>query len=204
MKNLIIIILCVFFNQVLFSQNLTDIDFISPFYEDLAAIQKNDQWAFINKKGEIVIQYRDDLVATGDNGEPESTKYPIFKEGKCIVKKLVDGVFYYGYIDKNGKTQIEPQFLNVTNFKDGHAIIMKQDRRETGGKNVLGKKIVTYKLEEYIIDITGKTIKYLDNARNYNPSLSSGKTPPSLHSKFIGSKLIAVKNKNGKWNIHSW
>lgn len=197
MKNLLIIILCCYFNQVLISQNLKEIDFISPFSEDLAAIQKNNQWAFINGAGDIVIEFRDDLVAT----EGASIEYPIFKEDRCMIKKLIDDNFYYGYIDENGNSVIKPQFLNVTNFNNGYAIIIKHNKTSVGN-NVLSKKIVSYKLEEYIIDTSGKIIKYLDNARSYNPSLKSRKRPPSFQSKFIGSKLIAVKNKNEKWDIY--
>ncbi|WP_117883108.1 WG repeat-containing protein [Aureibaculum luteum] len=204
MKNLIVLVLCFSVNQILFSQNLKDIDLVSPFNEDLAAVQKNEQWAFINKKGEKEIDFRDGVVATEINSEDPSIKYPIFKEGKCIIKKLIDNTYYYGYMDNKGNTIIEPQFLNVTNFKEGFAIIMKIDTTTIGKNNILSKNVVSYNLEEYVIDDSGKIIKYLDNGRGYNDAMKSNSLPPSFHSKIIASRLIAVKNKNEKWNLYSW
>ncbi|MBJ2172895.1 WG repeat-containing protein [Aureibaculum sp. A20] len=204
MKKLIVLLLCFSVNQILFSQNLKDIDFVSPFNEDLAAVQKNDQWAFINKKGEKVIDFRDGVVATEINSEEPSIKYPIFKEGKCIIKKRIDNTFYYGYMDKEGNTIIEPQFLNVTNFKEGIAIIIKIDTTTMGKNKILSKNVVSYNLEEYVIDGSGKIIKYLDNGRGYNDAMNSTSLPPSFHSKIIAPRLIALKTKNEKWNLYSW
>ena len=175
MKNLIIIISCFIIYSLGYGQVIKDVDKVTPFHQGLAAIKKNNQWAFINKEGEKVINFRGDLVSTTDkhfldeNGITSIT-YPLFKDNRCLIKKLIDGVYYYGYIDKNGVEIIAPQYLNATNFNNGYAIVIKFAKNIVGNNDVLGKRIVSYKLEEYIIDNSGNLIKYLDNARNSIPS----------------------------------
>lgn len=189
------------------AQILNDIDFVSPFHEDLAAIKKNNEWAFMNKQGKMVIHFRDDLVSSDPANELMASskvlqKYPFFSEGKCLIKRKIDDVYYYGFIDKTGKEVIAPQFLNATNFKDGFAIIIKFETKLLGENKVLNKRMVSYKLEEYIIDSSGNLIKYLDNARNITPSnLGSNEPPPIFESKFIAPHIIAVKNNDRKWDL---
>ncbi len=119
-------------------------------------------------------------------------------------KKQIDGVNYYGYIDKNGKEIIATQYLNAANFNRGYAIVIKFAKNIIGNNDVLGKQMVSYKLEEYIIDTSGNLVKYLDNARNSIPSKIKKETPPSFYSKFIAPHLIAVKTKDKKWNIYEF
>lgn len=207
MKSLVIFISLLIFYTSGFSQLLTNVDFISPFHEGLAAIKKNTKWGFMNEKGKMVINFRDDLVSSDQANEliahsRVSQKYPFFREGKCLVKRKIDGVYYYGYIDKSGKDVIAPQFLNATNFEDGFAIIIKFETKLLGENKVLNKRMVSYKLEEYILDASGNLLKYLDNARNITPSnLGSNEPPPIFESKFIAPHIIAVKNKDQKWDL---
>ena len=209
MKNLVILISCLIIYSIGYSQILKDVDRVTPFHEDLAAIRKNDQWAFINKNGEKVIAFRDDLVSTSDkhfldkNGITSVT-YPLFKDDRCLIKKLIDGTYYYGFINNKGEESIEPQYLNATNFNNGYAIVIKFAKNEMGSNFMLGKKVVNYKLEEYIIDTSGKTVKYLDNARNMNTSKNKTKRPPEFRSKFIAPHLVAVMSPDKKWNIYEF
>lgn len=207
MKSLVIFISLFIFYSSSFSQILTNVDFISPFHEDLAAIKKNNEWAFINKDGLIVIDFRNDLVSSKSEVnlhelKPGSINYPFFKEGKCKFRKQIEGIYYYGFIDKTGKESIAPEFLNITNFQDGYAIAIKFETKLLGENKVLNKRMVSYRLEEYIIDASGDIIKYLDNARNITPAnLGSNEPPPIFESKFIAPHLIAVKNKDQKWDL---
>ncbi len=207
MKSLVIFISLFIFYSSSFSQILTNVDFISPFHEDLAAIKKNNEWAFINKDGLIVIDFRNDLVSSKSEvnlheSKPGSINYPFFKEGKCKFRKQIEGIYYYGFIDKTGKESIAPEFLNITNFQDGYAIAIKFETKLLGENKVLNKRMVSYRLEEYIIDASGDIIKYLDNARNITPAnLGSNEPPPIFESKFIAPHLIAVKNKDQKWDL---
>ena len=209
MRNLLILVSCFFIYSAGYTQILNDVDEVTPFHDNLAAIKKNNEWAFINKAGEKIINFRGDLVATIDehfideNGI-SSVNYPVFHNGRCLIRKLIDGTYYYGYINKEGDQLIEPQYLNATNFVNGYAIIIKIGKNIMGNNLMLGKNVVNYKLEEYIIDTSGKTIKYLDNARNDLASRNKTRTPPSFCSKFIAPHLIAVMSPDKKWNIYEF
>jgi len=209
MRNILILASCFIIYTAGYTQILSDVDEVTPFHDDLSAIRKNDQWAFINKAGEKIINYRDDLVTTVDehfideNGI-SSVNYPLFHNGRCLIKKLIDGTYYYGYINKEGDEIIEPLYLNATNFINGYAIVIKIAKNVMGNNLMLGKNVVNYKLEEYIIDSSGKTIKYLENARNDRSSRNKTKSPPSFCSKFIAPHLIAVMSPDKKWNIYEF
>ena len=203
MKNLVVLIICFVIQSFVYAQIIENVDDISPFYEEFSAIKKGDQWAFINSKGVKVIDFRDDLVCCKNETGIISDTYPVFSEGRCLIRNLIDGVYYYGYIDKNGKEIIEPQYLNASNFKDGYATIIIVEKEIVGFNKVLGRNVVSNTLKEYIIDTSGKKIKYLDNARNYVKS--KDKTPPIFYSKFIAPHLIAVKTTDEKkWNIYEF
>ena len=83
------------------------------------------------------MDFRNDLVPT----KTDNASYPIFSNDKCLIVEVKDGVNYYGYIDKSGKTIITPQFLNATNFKYEKAIALKI-HKETIGYNDIFKKAV--------------------------------------------------------------
>jgi len=169
-----------------------------PFHEDLAAIKKGTEWAFINREGEKVIDFRNDIVSSMSTDE----SYPMFVEGKCLIKKMIDDQYYYGYINNKGEVVIEPQYLNATNFTDGYAMIIKLDESKMGTNTILGKKMINLKLEEYIIDSSGKTVKFLDNSRGYIPS--QAKKAPKFKSKRLASHLVAVKTEKGQWDIYKF
>ena len=111
------------------AQLLTDLDQVSPFHEELASVKKDGQWAFINVKGESVIDFRDDLVSTSSDKQSqvmegiEVKRYPKFVNGRCLIEKSQDGITYFGYIDEQGDVAIEADFINATNFKDDYAIV---------------------------------------------------------------------------------
>lgn len=201
MKNLIILVICFFIHSFGYAQIITGIDEISPFHDDLAAIKKGDQWAFINKKGITVIDFRNDLVSSESEGVTKA--YPMFSDGRCIHRKLIDGVYHYGYIDKKGKIIIAPQYLNATNFKSGYAVVIDLEKVVVGRNELLGKDVVSNTLKEYIIDISGGKIKYLDNARNYVKPKNN--KPPVFYSKIIAPHLISVKTTDEqKYNIYEF
>jgi hypothetical protein len=199
-KKLIILFICFGMHPLMFSQVLIDVDAIFPFHEDLAAVKKGNEWAFINREGEKAIDFRSDMVLT--KSTKNNSSYPMFVEGKCLIKKEVNNEYHYGYIDTIGNTIIEPQYLNATNFSKGYAMIIKSDVTTMGSNNVLGKKMIYSKLEEYIIDSSGKTVKFLDNSRAYIPLKT--KDAPKFISKLIAPNIVAIKTKNGKWNIEKF
>lgn len=103
-----------------FSQITDKLDYVSPFNEGYSAVKKGNQWAFINQKGNIVIDFRDDLVLTETNKE----KYPIFVNERCLISEKKDGISYFGFIDTSGKTVVEPLYLNAANFNEEFAIVI--------------------------------------------------------------------------------
>ncbi|AUC81127.1 WG repeat-containing protein [Lacinutrix sp. Bg11-31] len=175
-----------------------NIDYISPFHNDVAAIKKGDQWAFINTEGDILVAFRNDLVLTNVN----SKSYPIFKKERCLITYKKEGISYYGYIDKSGKTIIEPQFLNATNFDFDFAIALEL-MKEDIGKNKLNINVYYYKYFEVLIDTNGKITKYLDpdNATYIALDKSSLIKAPSITSKLLSNTIFATLGKTKKWTI---
>ena len=205
MKNLFILIFFLQINTFCFAQILNDIDGISPFQDDIAAVKKGNQWGFVNKKGELVINYRDDLVVEkSSKNEVNIIDYPIFKDGRCLFKKMINDIFYYGYIDVTGKEIIPPQFLNATNFVDGYAIIIAPSNDIIGFNKILKKDIVSSNIEEFVINISGERVRYLENPIKYDSSKRKSKAPPMFHSKFIGPHLVAVQKKDLKWDVYEF
>jgi hypothetical protein len=177
------------------SQTLENLDFISPFHEDLAAVQKDGQWAFIDKEGTIIIDYRSDLVETQtDNG-----LYPFFSDGRCLIEVEKDGISYFGYIDSSGNQVIDPQFLNAKNFKDGKAIVLQLIKEVAGENKALGKRVVYYKYFEVLINKQGDLEAYLsENPQNIILDESYIKNPPQISYKQVSESLFIKKNKSGK------
>lgn len=189
-----------------YSQTVTDIEEISPFHEGLAAIKKNNQWGFIDSNGKLVIDFRNDLVSNGGENIKDkiginAITYPFFQEGKCIIKKEIEGINFYGFMDTTGKEIIAPQFLNTTNFSDGYALVIRFEKNIVGKNMLLDKDIISYQLEQYIVDDKGKIVKYLESSRNCNPKDLSTKCVPEFESKLIAPHLAAVKDSNGTWSI---
>ena len=203
MKKLVIFIICLNIQLISFAQIFSNIDEISPFHGDFAAIKKGDLWAIINKNGEKVIDFRNDLVLSeiaNKENQSEISLYPIVEDGRCLIKKMIDGNYYFGYINENGEEVIAPTYLNATNFSNGFAIIVKYSKDSIGYNKIFKKNLIAHKLEEYIIDTQGNLVKYLYNGRNY----IEGKTDITIQSKFLAPHLIAVKDENNKWKIYNF
>lgn len=204
MKKLLILIVCFSINSVAFSQILSDIDEIYPFHGDFAAIKNANQWAFIDKDGNKAIDFRDDLVLTNKvNNLNQETSYPVFYEGRCLIRKLIANTYYFGFINEKGVEIIKPQFLNATNFSNGYAIVVVHAKDSIGYNEVLKLPIMSNNMEEYVIDTSGELVKYLYNPINYIPSNYKNGIP-TIESKFIAPNLVAVKNQSKKWEIHQF
>ncbi|WP_179320323.1 WG repeat-containing protein [Winogradskyella helgolandensis] len=179
-------------------QTIENIDFVSPFHNGLAAIKKDGQWAFINTKGAIVIDYRTDLVVT----TTDHVNYPIFNDDRCIIEQDKNGISYFGYIDTSGSTVIEPQFLNAANFSNGKALALELIKNTVAKNEALGKNVVYYKYYEVVIDLEGKVENYL-NPKGVNVVIDKEflREPPIITAKRLSDHLYAFKNKNNKWTL---
>jgi hypothetical protein len=197
-KVIIVLALLVLIPVTSFAQTIENLDYISSFNDGYAAIEKDNQWAFINKEGDIVINYRKDLVTT----KSSDGNYPIFKNGRCLIVNKKDGISYFGYIDRSGKAVIEPQFLNALNFNNNVAKVLEL-KKEIAGKNVaLDKNVVYFKYFEVTIDTTGTVKNYLTR-KGHNISLDKSflREPPQFASKQISKNLVAIQDEKGKWII---
>ena len=199
MKKLVILLVVLFLIPVfLGAQTIENLDFISPFNDGLSAIKKDNQWAFINQEGSIVLNFRNDLVTSKFN----DGNYPIFINNRCLISKEIDGISYFGYIDTSGKTIIDPVFLNAQNFENNEAIVLKLTQEIIGKNDVLGKNIVQYKYYEVIIDTDGNINQYL-TPKGFNLILDKKylKIPPEITSRRISDNLYAIYGENKNWTI---
>ena len=110
MKKLILLFSIIILIPIFGSAQVIDsINYISPFHDGFASIQKDNEWAIIDEEGTIVIDFRADLVSLKIKNE----SYPVFINGRCLIKEIKDDVAYFGYIDINGDIVVEPKFINV-------------------------------------------------------------------------------------------
>lgn len=181
-----------------FGQNIIDIDYISPINDGLFAVKKDSKWAFIDTSGDLVIDFRDDLVLTTVEGH----NYPIFSSGRCMIMTKKDGISYFGYINKEGETVLEPQFLNATHFNDGLAIVLKLHKTILGKNDILDKNMIDYSYTTIAINPDGNTIHYLsEKPKHITLSKYFVRKPPKINVKIIAENLIAIKNEDNTWTI---
>lgn len=187
-----------------FAQELKGIDEIAPFSEGLAGVRKGDQWGFINEDGALVIDFRSDVYWNKDadphHRDVSGVRYPMFKEGRCLITKNVeDGVPLFGFIDTEGNTVIEPQFLNVYPFKDGHTtgVLFEKTLK---GENEFKLKIYDFKFFDVLLDTSGNIKEYFEPRQNIQMR-KKRYLRPSIGAKYLAKDLVAVHGKDQGWEI---
>lgn len=112
--------------------------FSHSFSEGLAAVSTEEGYKYIDKTGKVV------LSCDWDNGA-----YWDFKNG--LAPKMVGDT--YGYIDKTGKMVIPALYYNYRSsmgeFKDGLAIVMRDDNRKSEVIDVNGKNVLGFEFDGY-------------------------------------------------------
>ena len=94
-----------------YSQEIKNVDFVSPLHENMAAVQLGASWGFITAQGDFTIPFRKDLVIP-----PSSSKempYPYFSNGRAIFIEVRDDITYYGYIDLKGDVAIPAKYIQA-------------------------------------------------------------------------------------------
>jgi hypothetical protein len=182
-----------------FAQTTQEFDYVSPFHEDFAAVKKGDQWGFINMHGDVVVDFRDDLVTT----KTLQGEYPIFMHERCLIVEKDKGISYYGYIDTKGKSVVNPEFLKATNFKFDYALVLKVNKEKAGYNNLLDKDIVYYTYTEVIIDVNGTIITELTEPKNIVMVKKFLKLP-AITSELISNHLVSVKTEDGTWLVQKY
>ena len=188
------------------AQELQGLDEVTPYQENLAAIRKGNQWAFINEIGAKVINFRSDVVSDLSNHYPskdprKKIDYPHFSNDRCLVKTMKEGVSYFGYINKNGEVVINREFVNATPFVNGYAMVLKVEKEFLGTNNLLAKNVVSYSYDEVLIDKDGKVVMHLEGPKHLILSKEKLRKPPVINSYFLSENLLAVKNEDNKWEI---
>ncbi|MBX2827100.1 MAG: WG repeat-containing protein [Flavobacteriaceae bacterium] len=207
MKNAIIFsILCCLFSWSVNSQELSDIEFISPYHDGYAAIKKGTQWAFIDMDGNLAIDFREDLVVGQRNSmaccsKEEVHDYPFFSHGRSMIVSMKKGIPHYGFIDHQGTTVIPAEYVNATAFNGTGALVLEVVKERLGRNEALGKNVVTYSYNELLIDKDGNTITYVRGPYNLLYTKEKMKTPPSINSKFLNENVLAVKSDENSWQI---
>lgn len=197
-KTVILLLTLIVFPFFGLAQNIENIDFISPLHNEVSAIKKDGKWAFINQKGDLIIDYRTDFVVE----QNEDGTYPVFYNDRCKIVEVKAGISYFGFINKSGETVIDPQFLNTTNFKEGIAIALKVNKHIIGENTALGKEMVNYRYFEVLINTDGKDMYYLTQD-GVNVVLDKDFLigVPIIMSKYIAKDLYAVKQKDNTWTL---
>ena len=202
MKTLILFVLSFFICTAVNSQLIQNLDQVGNYSEGLSAIKKGAQWAFMDEDGNIVIDYRNDLASI--KGKDGQIVPPMFHNGRALIMKTIDNVKVYGYIDTSGNEVINCEFVNASPFSNGFAIVMIYYKEVVGKNKLLGKDVVSYQIEEYVIDINGKGLTPRLNKRIFAPQTMKSGEQPELSIKFIGERIIAVETENEKWDVYSF
>ncbi|MGB5371422.1 MAG: WG repeat-containing protein [Flavobacteriaceae bacterium] len=202
-----------FFPLLGISQTTTDflkttiagLDEVAPFHEGLAAVRKGDQWGFIDESGQLVIDFRSDLVwnRNPDTNASDVTGvgFPEFKEGLCLVKEIKEeDIPYYGFIDTSGALAIEPEYINISPFEKGYAlgIYVKKTMR---GQNEFKLNIFDYSFTEVVLNSKGEIMMPLAERSNIQMSKKRYQLP-TIHSKMLGTNLLAMKTADNRWQIN--
>ncbi len=193
------------------SQNLAEInkstidglDQVAPFSEGLAAVRKGNQWGFIDKEGNLAIDFRNDLVWNHQKSNARGIsgiQYPEFNEGLCMISKATDeGIPLYGFINTQGETIIAPEFVNITQFEDGHAVGIYASKT-LRGKNEFQLDIYDYGFTEVLVNKEGEMIWPVQQRQGIIMSKKRFELP-ELHTKMLSEDLLMVMGKDNKWKV---
>lgn len=190
-----------------FSQVIEGLEFIGPANEGHIPVLKNNKWGFINSQGEVVINFRSDLIQNEKTSSKidvgvASQQIPSMHDGRIIIKKVIDKIPYYGFIDSSGKTVIEPEFLNVSNFDNGLAFALKIEEKFLGRNELLDITIKSYNYDVVLIDKEGEVKQYLAGPFPVGISREKLREAPRIEARWVSKDLIAVKNPQKKWEIY--
>ncbi|MGB5238268.1 MAG: WG repeat-containing protein [Flavobacteriaceae bacterium] len=205
MRSYFFIIAFLFSSIVGLGQEIDSVDEIAPFHEGLAAVRIGDQWGFINADGDLVIDFRSDLVWNEEvsTGVEDITgiAYPRFKDDRCMIKETLEeeGIDVYGFINSKGETVIKPEYLNVTEFNEGFAlgILLTKTFR---GQNRFQLNIYDFKFSEVILDPAGDIMLLITQRQSILMDKRRYELP-SLNAKYLSKTLMAVKTDKNTWEL---
>ena len=185
---------------------IKDLDAVAPFSEGLAAVRKGNEWGFIDKTGQLVIDFRSDLVWNKnvgmDRNDVEGIAYPQFKNGLCMVLEVKDeGIPYYGFMDTKGEIVIKPEYLNLTEFENDMAVGVFC-RRTFRGKNNFQLNIYDYTFTEVVLNTKGEIIWPITEREGISMNKKRFEMP-ELRAMLISPELLSVKTDTNGWEIRT-
>jgi hypothetical protein len=188
------------------------------FSEGLASVRENDKYGFIDSEGKYVIEPKYDLAFNFYNGIAKvflkGTPFFIDKKGKIVISKKYTSLEFVNKdlaivtsaSDKKGVLNlvsnnlvIDTIYSSITNFKNGVAIVTKQEVSQKGN-------YIIYR--PAVIDITGKLLvpfnKFIE-INDYNDGIAKvyfkdSESDDEIYG-FIDDKgnLLFQENYTGKY-----
>ena len=200
MKTYISIIVLLLFGLHSFSQEIKNVDFISPLHENIGAVKSGENWGFMNAEGLYLIPPRKTIAIPLKTAS--QMPYPYFSKGRALFMEVRDNIEYYGFINVKGQIAIQAKYIEVTPFNEhGKALALELFKQQLGENDLLKKQMVRYVYSEVIIDTTGTVVSYLKDPQHIIPMRDQMKKGVKITSYFISDVLVAVKNDKGSWDI---
>lgn len=162
-------------------------DEATVFSEGLAwVVTENAAPGAIDKKGEVKFTLQD----------AETVRY--FKNGLAAFSLLNDeGEEKWGFVNKEGKVTINPQFSAVSNFNDGRCGVKNSDGK-WGFIDNEGKIIINYQFDDAGDFIQGKCIVGTGNKKGVIDKDGKYIINPQFSNMIIDGDIFLV-SQDGKW-----
>ena len=158
----------------------------ADFHEGRAAIEDSRKWGYIDTQGKIVIKPQYDLAMPFSNG---MGRVKILVRKQALPKGLLgeegqtqEDVFYWGAVDPNGNQLIPPQFLDLTEFRDGYAFAIPDGSHSFGIVDHHGTFVVPPRFEGASHFSESVAAVKLGNRWGYVDASGEWVIPPSFDS----------------------
>lgn len=115
------------------------------------------------------------------------------------MKKEIEEIPVYGFIDTNGELVVPHKFLNVSPFNDGYTTGIIYEK-VLQGRNEIKMEVYKYKFHEVVMDTSGKIHEYLVKPENIQMRKSRYELP-WLRTKMLSKRLIAVRGNDNLLEI---
>lgn len=163
-------------------------DVISQINSELQLVNYDDGVAIYNHVNNTIILHKKDIII-GD-----------FIDGCALIKFLVDGSYFYNYIDIVGNLLLKGHVIHAENFRSGYAVILSSSENygydgddvytliDTSGREIYsGFDTISLIINNFPI------VRFLDERENYL-DLSTGKlllfSTVERCNQFVGNKAI--------------
>ena len=96
------------------------------FCNGYAAVHDGNEWLFVDKQGnEIRLENKYEQLGNFSDGLARVSAFCVWREGLAYHSDYYDDAGIWGYVDKNGKEVISPQYIYAFDFQNDRAIVAK-------------------------------------------------------------------------------